>query len=96
MANCMICKKFAHSGYVLCSHCAKSFEPDTLSPELAFVLDQLAEEIVLSNDIYPCPMCEKGECSSQDSGLVCRTGVKNWLVDKAAQYLKDFSRKARE
>ena len=44
----------------------------------------------------PCPMCEKGECSSQDSGLVCRTGVKNWLVDKAAQYLKDFSGKARE
>ncbi len=94
MTNCMICKKPAYSGYVLCSDCAKLLEPDSLSPELALVLDQLAEEIVLNNDIFPCPMCERGKCSSQAGGLLCRIGVKNWLTDKAQTYLKDFSGKA--
>lgn len=93
MPNCMICKRPAYSGYVLCSDCAKSLETDPLPPELSFVLDRLAEEIVSSNDIYACSMCEKGECSSQTSGLVCRIGVKNCLVDKAIGYLKDFSGK---
>ena len=32
------------------------------------------EEIVLSNDISSCTICENGECSSQASGLVCRIG----------------------
>lgn len=95
MPNCMICKKPAYSGYVLCSDCAKSLEPDSLSPELAFVLDQLAEEIVSSTDIYACSMCEAGECSTQASGLVCRSGVKNWLTDKASAYLAQFSGRER-
>lgn len=95
MPNCMICKRSAYSGYILCPDCAGSLEPDSLSPELAFVLDQLAEEIVLSTDIHACPMCEREECSSQVSGLVCRIGVKNWLTDKAGKYLAQFSGKER-
>ena len=95
MPNCMICKKPAYSGYVLCSNCAKSLESDPLPPELAFVLDQLAEEIVSNTDIYACSMCEEGACSSQVSGLVCRTGVKNWLTDKAGEYLAQFSGRKR-
>ena len=94
MPSCMICKKRAYSGYVLCSHCAKSLEADSLSPELAFVLDQLAEEVVLSESISACSMCENGGCDSQASGLVCRTGVKNWLVSKTRDYLTELSGKA--
>lgn len=91
MPNCMLCKRPAHSGYVLCSNCVKSFEPDSLPSDMALVLDQLAEEIVSSTDIYACSMCEGGECSSQASGLVCRTGVKNWLTNKASEYLTRLS-----
>lgn len=91
MPNCMICKRPAHSGYVLCSNCAESLESDSLPPELAFVLDQLAEEIVSNTDIYACSMCEGEQCSSQTSGLVCCTGVKNWLTDKASEYLTRLS-----
>lgn len=96
MPNCMICKRSAYSGHVLCPDCARSLEPNSLSTKLAWVLDQLAEEIVLSNDISSCTICENGECSSQASGLVCRIGVKNWLVSKALGYLKDFSGEVRE
>lgn len=95
MPNCMICKKPAYSGCVLCSNCAKSLESDSLPPELAFVLDQLAEEIVSNTDICACSMCEGEQCSSQTSGLVCRTGVKNWLTDKASEYLAQFSGRKR-
>lgn len=78
MPNCMICKKPAYSGYVLCSDCAKSLEPDSLSPELAFVLDQLAEEIVSGTDIYACSMCEGESVPPRPAGLsavpVSKTG----------------------
>lgn len=94
MPSCMICKKRAHSGYVLCPHCATSLETDSRSPELAFVLDRLAEEVVLNESIPACSMCEKGGCDSQASGLVCRTGVKDWLVSKARGYLTELSGKA--
>ena len=98
MPNCMICKRPAHSGYVLCSNCAKSLEPDSLSPELAFVLEHLAEAIVLSTDIYACFMCKEGKCPARINGLgglACRTGVKNWLTDKAGEYLAQFSERER-
>lgn len=90
MPNCMICKKRAYSGYVLCSHCAKSLEAGSLSPEMAFVLDRLAEEIVLNKSVSVCDMCERGDCSSQTSGIVCRAGVRNWLVNRAGEYLTEL------
>lgn len=94
MPSCMICKKRAHSGYVLCPSCAKSLEADSLSPEVAFVLDRLAEDVVLNGSIPACSMCEKSGCDSQVSGLVCRTGVKNWLVSRARDYLTELPGKA--
>jgi hypothetical protein len=93
MPNCMICKRSAYSGYVICSDCAKTLKADSLSLELEFVLEQLAEEIASSEDIYACPMCERRECSPQVSGPVCRTSVKSWLADKAGKYLAQFSEK---
>lgn len=54
MPNCMICKRSAYSGYVICSDCAKTLKADSLSLELEFVLEQLAEEIASSEDIYAC------------------------------------------
>lgn len=87
MPSCMHCKTQVISGLVLCRHCAKSLEPHTLSPELSFVLDQLAEKIVLDEKIYPCAMCVRGSCPGQVSGLVCRSSVKQWLVDHAQTWL---------
>lgn len=94
MPSCMICKKRAYSGYVLCPHCAKSLEDDSLSPEVAFVLDRLAEEVAGNESISACSMCEKGACDSQISGLTCRAGVKSWLVSKAMGYLTELPGKA--
>lgn len=94
MPSCMICKKRAYSGYVLCPHCAKLLEGDSLSLELAFVLDRLAEEVVGNESISACSMCEKGECDSQVSGLACRANVRNWLMSKARGYLTELPGKA--
>ncbi len=88
MASCMICKKEVTTGYVLCGCCAHKLEPLTLPTELAYFIDQLAEDIVLDEKIRPCDMCSIGECMSQVSGLVCRNGVKAWLLSKADKYLK--------
>ncbi len=88
MASCMICKKEVTTGYVLCGCCVHKLEPLTLPTELAYFIDQLAEDIVLDENIRPCDMCSIGECMSQVSGLVCRNGVKAWLLSKADKYLK--------
>lgn len=86
MANCAICKERITTGAVLCGHCAKSLEPYTLSADLAWFIDQLAEGIVLNNDIYSCSMCALGNCASQVGGLTCRNGVKAWLLTQAGNY----------
>ncbi len=90
MASCAICKKEVTTGFVVCSHCIHDLEPFTLPTELAYFIDQLAEEIVLDENICPCNMCAIGECMSQVSGLVCRNGVKSWLVSKANKYLSEL------
>lgn len=76
MAKCLICKEDVTSGYVLCRHCAGKLEPYTLPPELSYFIDQLAEEIVLSETIPTCRLCSIGECQSQVGGLVCRNAGK--------------------
>lgn len=86
MSSCAICKEPIVSGIVLCGHCAKRLVPYTLPTELAWFIDQLAEEIVLNNDIYPCTMCAIGSCSGQVSGLTCRNGVKAWLLSQAKRF----------
>lgn len=86
MASCVLCKKDVTTGFVICGDCAHKLEPFTLSPDLAHFIDQLAEEIVLDYDIPSCRMCSLGECSSQVSGLICRHGVKAWLLDKVNQF----------
>lgn len=90
MPKCMVCKESVISGYVLCPQCAKSLESDPLPVELTFVLDKLAEEIVLSETIPACPMCKKEACSSQVSGTVCRNGIRDWLMDRSKGYLAAF------
>ena len=82
-----ICKEDVTSGYVLCRHCAGNLEPYTLPPELSYFIDQLAEEIVLSETIPTCRLCSIGECQSQVGGLVCRNAVKAWLLERAKRYL---------
>lgn len=87
MANCMICREAVTSGFVLCSQCAQKLKPYTLTPELAYFIDQLAEEIVLSEDIPSCQMCAIRTCQGQVSGLTCRNAVKAWLLSRAKAYL---------
>ena len=62
-------------------------QPYTLPPELSYFIDQLAEEIVLSETIPTCRLCSIGECQSQVGGLVCRNAVKAWLLERAKRYL---------
>lgn len=61
----------------------------TLYPAAGTILfiDQLAEEIVLSETIPTCRLCSIGECQSQVGGLVCRNAVKAWLLERAKRYL---------
>lgn len=87
MANCALCKTSVTSGYVLCHRCAEKLHPFTLTPELAYFIDQLAEEIVLSETLPSCQMCAIGECQDQVSGIVCRNAVKAWLLERAGKYL---------
>lgn len=86
MPSCAICKKSVTSGVVLCGHCAKGLAPYTLPADLAWFIDQLSEEIVLNHDIYACSMCAMPACTSQDSGMTCRNGVKAWLLKRAEQF----------
>lgn len=85
MPSCAICKKSVTSGVVLCGHCAKGLAPYTLPADLAWFIDRLSEEIVLNHDIYACSMCAMPACTSQDSGMTCRNGVKAWLLKRAEQ-----------
>lgn len=87
MASCVLRKKDVTTGFVVCGDCAHKLESSTLSPDLAYFIDQLAEEIVLDINIPSCCMCSRGECFSQVSGMVCRNGVEAWLLDKAGQFL---------
>ena len=91
MPKCMICKEPVTTGFVVCAPCAKKLEPYTLPPELSFYIDQLAEEVVLNNNICACQLCAIGNCSSQVSGLTCRNAVKAWLLKRAEDY---FAKKA--
>ena len=96
MAKCLICKEDVTSGYVLCRHCAGKLEPYTLPPELSYFIDQLAEEIVLSETIPTCRLCSIGECQSQVGGLVCRNAVKAWLLERASGICVQRQRQRRE
>lgn len=87
MADCIFCKESVTSGYVLCSQCAQKLKPYTLTPELAYFIDQLAEESVLSEEIPSCCICAIRECPGQVSGLTCRNAVKAWLLGRAKAYL---------
>lgn len=85
MPSCAICKKSVTTGIVLCGHCAKGLAPYTLPTELAWFIDQLAEKIVLDDNIYPCSMCALRSCPREVSGLTCRNGVKAWLLSRAKE-----------
>ena len=87
MAKCVICSGRVTSGYVLCKDCADKLKPYTLSPELAYFIDQLAEELVLDAELPSCRICAIGDCASQVSGLTCRNAVKAWLLSRAKHYL---------
>ncbi|WP_418507107.1 hypothetical protein [Dysosmobacter sp.] len=41
---------------------------------------------MLNNDIYACSMCAMPACTSQDSGMTCRNGVKAWLLKRVEQF----------
>ena len=69
MAKCLICKEDVTSGYVLCRHCAGKLEPYTLPPELSYFIDQLAEEIVLSETIPTCRLCSMGSVRARSAAL---------------------------
>ena len=87
MAKCVICSGCMTSGYVLFKDCADKLKPYTLSPELAYFIDQLAEELVLDAELPSCRMCAIGDCPSQVSGLTCHNAVKAWLLSRAKHYL---------
>ena len=73
MPNCAICKKSVTTGIVLCDHCAKGLTPYTLPTDLAWVIDQLSEKIILEKSIYACAM-------------TCRNGIKAWLLSQANEF----------
>lgn len=59
-----------------------------LNEETEMILDQLAENLVMDNVAGTCEMCARGEnCNQQVSGLVCRNGVKQWLISMAQRAL---------
>lgn len=88
MPNCVRCKEPVVSGYVVCRSCADNLKTASLPLDLEYFIDQLAEEIVLDDKIVPCDMCEIGSCDHQVSGMLCRKGVKHWLLDRATDYQK--------
>lgn len=86
MASCVLCKKDVTTGFVVCGDCAHKLESFTLSPDLAYFIDQLAEELVRNENSCTCDMCSIVGCSSQVSGVTCKNGIKVWLLDKANQF----------
>lgn len=91
MASCVVCKKDITTGFVVCGDCIHKLEPFTLSPDLACFIDQLAEDLVLSDNNCTCDMCSINGCSSQISGVTCKNGIKAWLLSKAGQFLPSNS-----
>lgn len=91
MASCMLCKKDVTTGFVVCSDCAHSLEPFTLPIELAYFIDQLAEDLVRNENSCSCDMCSIVGCSSPINGLTCRNGIKAWLLSKVGQYFSQIS-----
>lgn len=87
MASCMLCKKDVTAGFVVCGDCARSLEPFTLPPELAYYIDQLAEDLVRNENSCSCDMCAIVGCVSQVSASTCKNGIKAWLLAKADQCL---------
>ena len=87
MATCMLCKKEVTTGFVVCGECAHQLGPFTLSPYLAYFIDQLAEDIVMNENIRSCEMCSMSGCSSQVNNLTCQNGIKAWLLFKVGQLL---------
>lgn len=86
MASCMFCKKDVTSGFVLCGDCAHRLEPFTLSPDLAYFIDQLAEDLVQNENSCSCDMCSIIECSPQNTDLACKNGIKAWLLERAGSF----------
>lgn len=87
MASCVLCRKDVTTGFVVCGDCAHKLEPFTLSPDLAYFIDRLAEELVRNENSCTCDMCSIMGCSYQVSGVTCKNGIKAWLLDKAGQFL---------
>ena len=87
MASCMICKKDMTTGFVVCGDCAHKLEPFILSPDLAYFIDQLAEDLVQNENGCSCDMCSIIGCSSQTTDLACKNGIKAWLLGEASQFL---------
>lgn len=58
--------------------------------QLEYFIDQLAEYIVLESDTM-CPLCARGSCDSQVSGLTCRNGVQAWLMERKAELVPGLS-----
>ncbi len=86
MASCMLCKKDVTTGFVVCGNCAHSLKPFTLPVELAYFIDQLAEDLVRNENSCSCDMCSIDGCLPQISGLTCKNGIKAWLLTRAGQY----------
>ena len=84
MPNCMICKKPATTGYVVCGACAGEYVT------LNYFIDRLAEDLVLDEKVQMCSMCVIGGCEGQVSGMTCRNGVKTWLLNKVKAYAGDM------
>lgn len=90
MASCMFCKKDVTSGFVVCGDCVHKLEPFTLSPDLAYFIDQLAEDLVQNENSCSCDMCSIIGCPPQTTDLACKNGIKAWLLERAGCF---FDRK---
>ncbi len=71
MAKCLICKRRCTSGYSVAGTVPENWNPIPQLPELSYFIDQLAEEIVLSETIPTLPaVLYRGVRQSQVGGLV--------------------------
>lgn len=57
---------------------------------LKYYIDQLSEYIVCENISGACDMCVNCSCASQQSGFVCRSGVKDFLINKMTEFAEMF------
>ena len=85
MANRVVCNNAVTRGFVLCPECARSFRSGEVPMDTIRFIDQLAEEIVCDTELPACSFCDRN-CAGQVSGLVCRGGVKDWLMSRAKRY----------